>query len=420
MEKFCSRNIKLSIFLDKYLISISLFLYTFCLISNISNAIKNISLGLCILFLIVCFIINKNYYISNIIKNLKNNKLILFLCIFFLVYAFIVSCFPYLDNYNSSLKFLKELKRPILFIIIVIFWFDDDENKKNILYVSLLFTFLSVMINYCGLFLNSKLSVDINFAKYFDILFPFLLISFFIFKHKILKIFFVFIMLFNLFMLILTGARGSWLVCIVSVAILISILFLKDRRYIKYIINNKFKFLFIISLFCMMSFFAFLNSQIAQTKISQGFNSSGRDIILNARLPIFINSNRVIFGLGYGNFQYEEFLLNNRTQEHIKHPYSLGPYILEKDGRIKYLHDEPTFLAQFYHYGIGVLIFMSLVLVMLYKSFVSFIKKDDFLSLALFLSIFETYIIRGLFEDMGIALAFLYVGFYIVFYRRCE
>lgn len=63
---------------------------------------------------------------------------------------------------------------------------------------------------------------------------------------------------------------------------------------------------------------------------------------------------------------------------------------------------------------------MSLVLVMLYKSFVSFIKKDDFLSLALFLSIFETYIIRGLFEDMGIALAFLYVGFYIVFYRRCE
>ena len=253
---------------------------------------------------------------------------------------------------------------------------------------------------------------------YFDILAMFFAVFILCVKNHLFKFILFAFVCFAFYLDLLTGARGSWLAFVISL-LLLAWLFYKKYNISRKIFNIKSIILaiFVCALAASVSFF---NPSIKEFlgKRLDNHTSSGRDIILSKRLPMLFSSPRAFIGLGHGEYQYQKFLNDNNPNKEY-----LGPFLeqeFENTGLTWYLHDEPSFVANYYHYGVGTIFIVILTFYIFIKAILKFRRENNYYILALALSVFSYYIIRGLFEGYNVTNLFIYSCLFLLFNYKDE
>jgi len=331
---------------------------------------------------------------------------------------FIIS-FSFLGSILLSIAFAFSLSFPSLkefsdeFLNILIVLFIVITLKKSYLkywFYILIFAFFWNITRYGILYYqqNPTLNLSIRFfrdsSNYVEILYPFML-TFIFLANKKLKILGVLGIMLGIFELILTGARGSWGAVFVEIILfLIGIVFI-NKKYLKTFLITIFS-IFIIGI--GSGFYIYKHSSLIQHKVNQGFNPSGRNKIIETRLPIFLKYQNYLIGIGGpGNYQYNKFL------NYYHAPQLFG----KKQGRnFHYWSDEPFLLQLFYKEGIiGLSLFILFFIVLsikIYKLIKNSYSFYAFFTLSIFVSYTGSFFIRGLFETRYLK----YMIFYFLLY----
>ncbi|MHC0449556.1 MAG: hypothetical protein ACRY3E_05715 [Candidatus Lariskella arthropodorum] len=136
----------------------------------------------------------------------------------------------------------------------------------------------------------------------------------------------------------------------------------------------------------------------------QNFNdhdiTSGRTDLIETRFPIFIESSSILFGTGYGNEIYQQFLEDHRA------PKVVGMNEIKNGKEIfSYFHDEPQLLAVFYESGlVGLILFLIFICCFLHRCYqhANTTRLSGMLSIAIGVSIIGNSFILGIVEHTSI------------------
>lgn len=409
------------IFADKFLLlnQIIFLLFSIFLYGEFAykiTAVKNISLYLALALLLAGIFWKAKYYEELYKENFKNNYLLIILLFAFLLYALTISYFSYSGTLFTFKKAFAQFSRAWIAIFIALS-IKVDEKKARFIFFLLLFVFISTTIydarhylDFANLKANLSKTAFVKktrmYARFVDLFLVFGIFGFFLAKNFFLK-FFIFLsgILLPLAMLVLTGARGAWISAVFT--IFSSIFFLFFTKYFK---NKKlvfFSLAVMLSASSYFSYYAYQHYPRIKFKMTQK-TSSGRDIILADRLPLFLKSDRAYYGLGFvpnAHFKYSEYDAFLRDKEKEGNKIRLAYY--DKDKQRSWAHDEPTYLGYLFEYGyIGTGIFILLSLTILGSSLVNFFKTRSLLFASVFLSFSSYYLLRGLFETQPIFYAF--------------
>ena len=392
-----------------YVISIFLGMYLFGTFIEGLSIVKNIGLyGAILFFVIQLFKDRENSYKFYY----KNNKLLLNSFFIFIFIIFLSVIFAYSDIKPSLREFRVEFLNIGIFMLISLY-IKDRKFLFNIFLYSIVFAFVYNTIRYginyfiINPHLNFSIRLKRNYSDYFEILYPFVLGSLFIIRNKLKYIIFI-ILLFGVFELILTGARGAWVNVIVETLLaLLLISFIKKEYIKKILLISGIGMLFISS----GSLYIYNNSTLVKSKINQGLQPSGRDKIIKTRLPLFLEHGNLIIGVGGpGNYQYNK-LLNDYNA-----PRNYG-YV---DGKkFHYSADEPYLLQIFYKEGVlGLFAFLFFSFILFWKSIV-FLRNSNNVSNKFFIfsiitSYFGYYFVRGLVEGRDFKYILIYLTLYLI------
>ena len=372
------------------------------------NIVKSIGVYTAIPLIIFFIIFCREIAISRFKENFKKNKILFFIVSLLVATTLILSISPYDPSHNSLKEFMRVVKKEYLLFVLLFFWFDGSEKRSKIIFWVLvgslfyesIYIIINSIINFDPKMLQKKLrTVDRTYSICVDGLFAFCVIAVLFIKKRLwlqisLMLFLALIIILN----ILTGARASWVALALTFLFCVFFLLLKNKFSVKTALY--------IGMFFILAGGAFIVAYETfphiKYKLTQK-NSSGRDLILKNRLPLILDSDRALIGLGYGTAQYEKFIYDNRNKATGK----LGPGRTERDKNkkvkfIHYWHDEPAFIAYYYHVGVGVIFFVALVFFIAYKGISEYIKNNNYLLLGVSLSAISFYLIRGLFEWFGI------------------
>lgn len=246
------------------------------------------------------------------------------------------------------------------------------------------------------------------YSFYLDRFFIFGLLAILFFKNMYIKIIFIVLIVVSLIMGLLTGARGLWVALIIS--------FLLFLAFIIPILKNKkidYKKILVISIIVISSIvYIVQNSYIVQYKASQN-NSSGRDLILKERLPLFLNSNRAFWGLGYNEHLYDKFLSDQVDKGHKISMMQI------RDNKRHWFNDEPFFIGNYYYFGVGVFALLLSFLSILWYCLKEYLKTKNIFFAGIFISTFAYFGIRGLVETYNLKILYLFymIGFFILLKR---
>ena len=388
---------------------LSIFLFGY-LIDGISK-IKYIGLYGSIILYIVLVFKNKNLIIETYKEHWAKYKVVLLGFFLFLSTVVISIIFSYSDMKYSLKEFRIEFLNIGIFMLIVF----GIKNKillfKYFLFAILFaFSFDVIWFLYHYIKVNPELNLSIrlerNYGSYFELLFPFVLGSLFILKNKFKYILILFLFI-GSFELILTGARGSW-ATVLSELIMFSVgVFYLNKQYLNKIILG---FLLLATVTVTGVHYLSKHSTLVEERLIHGLNSSGRDVIIKTRLPIFLKNANLVVGIGGpGNYQYNKFL----------NDYHAPKVIGVKNGST-YIYDatDPFLLQIFYKEGVlGLFSFFIFIIIFLKKSFFSFKHNStyeiQYFSLALFTSFIGFFLVRGLVEGRQLQYLVLYLVLYL-------
>ena len=404
-----------------------LFLFIVCEHHVSFTAVKNISLYTAVLLAFTMLFLRKDEIFQRIKSNFSHAKMSLIFLALFVAYALLISCFPYDDSFGSAKKAFSEFGRGIAFLFVVLVCSNGKERQQKILFYAILAAFIFVTFYYAlPIFENlNKISsadpetgriVHRGYSLFVDRFMVFALLGLIFFKSNAVKIFMIIFCCIAIAMDILGGARGSWLsVFVAFILLFIFLVFSKHRDFLK----KNFKKLFVIGMLCFLSIgVLFFNSSIANSKLSQGLHSSGRDLILKERLPLLFESNRWIWGLGHSEHLYDKFLADKSDEKGIEIFMTSV-----RDGKKHWFNDEPFFIGNIYYYGvIGVSFLFLSFLYLLRDSFRSFRTTQNLLFAGVFISAVSYFGIRGLFETYNLKILYLFylIGFLILFKSRVD
>jgi hypothetical protein len=364
-------------------------LYIFGFLSHGFTSIKYIGLYGAILFFVIDLFLNKEYFTSNIKNIYQKNRLLLQSFIIFITMILISCIFPYSDNKLSLDEFQKEFLNSFIILLLSSIYI---KNRLYLLYTILIASIILILKfgyeYYLISHLNFSIRLERNFANYFEFVYPFFLVSFFYIKNIYLRIVISIAVIIGIFELILTGARGSWGAIFIETFIIYLFLFIYNKNIRKKLI---YLYIFSISIFLILGVYLFNNSSLIQNKLNKGLNSSGRDLIIKDRLPIFLEHQNYLIGVGgISNSQYAQFLNDYNA------PKRFGN---EENGKFKYWSDEPFIFQLFYKYGIlGLLTFSIFSLIFIFSIFKIANKNRNYLLFGLISSFIGYYFIRALFE----------------------
>ena len=381
------------------------------------TALKNFGLYTSmVLVLILCFV-DFDWIKKNARFNIVNNKTLLVIFALLVLYILTISLFAYVEPLKTIADFFDDFKKTLLFMLLIIVCHDGNKEISKYLFysmaVAICFDNIHFFIKAVEIYGFKNISIDRLYASFLDKTYAFLFLAvFFTSKTKVPFIIFVLNLFLCLFLVLLTGARGSWFSMFFTTIIMFYFLFkcydFKNLiKYKKYIVSL---FIFISAIFLIVV----LNSDFVRSRFEKGLDGSGRLDILEKRLPLLYDSSRFFIGLGYGNKQYETFLVHKKLNNEY-----LGPAEIDKKtSTIKYLHDEPVFIGQFYHYGvIGTTLFLLLLFYVLIES-IKRAKSNNVLYFAIFGSLISLYIFRGIFETISLEHLFLMISLFISFYIK--
>ncbi len=395
---------------------------------------------------------------NNFISNLKENKAILISAFSLFIVMLLTTAFPYdaqvYDFKDSYLyELFKDLKKELLFVFIALCVFSSKEKYARMVFVALAlalaasnFGFIAEAVKggvtFDDLFnkINGGAQIDRNFAFYFDMTFAFAFLALFVFRSVVARVLiFAFIVLPAVALNLFAGARGSWIAGFIAVILILFVLWQKKPEIFAAVKYKKALF----AILALLVVFVSVESDFVKSRFDKSVSddfTSQRDVILKTRLPVFFDSNRSFVGLGYGNRQYDVFFEKEfakikakevkKAKKSKKKPLSagklrmkhFGPFRVDKkDGKkvVRWLHDEPTLVAAYYHYGfIGTPIFAFMIFYLLYASYKR--AKDNVLYLGLFGSMLAFYVIRGFFENLGTSFIFIMIGIFILLNYKKE
>lgn len=423
------------IFLNKAKFSKILYILSFVLLCvfvflehiDFMRGIKNASLYLALFLALLYSYFNPKISINNIFENFKIIKIPIILASAFIACVFMVSSLPYDENYPSLFRAFRHFGRAIAFLLIILLMFNGD--KKPILWI--FFSFLAAFIfgsfddlyslissfeNLSAKDYSQAVLVRRSYADFVDRFLPLGLCALLTIKNtRLIMLLAIFAVILPLILDIFTGARGSWLACALS---LVLFMILTQKAHIKAFLSKHFKIFSLALLVIIMAFGALISqSTVLKYKLTQGFDSSGRTLIIKERFSAIANAKRLAFGLGYGKEQYDSALIaaDNLGLKTAK------KYATIDNGRQNYWNDEPFFLGYFYYYGVfGALFIFGLFLSVLVVSFNGFLKTKNPLFLAVFLSVLAYFGLRGLFECYNLRVLYLFylLGFLIMLLRE--
>lgn len=391
------------------------------------NIVKSIGVYTAILLIIFFIILCREIAITRFKENFKKNKILFFIVSFLIATTLILSISPYDPSHNSLKEFMRVVKKEYLLFVMLLFWFDGSEKRSKIIFWVLvgslfyesIYTIIDSVINFDSKMLQKRVKVVYrDYSICVDALFAFCLVAILFVKKKTwLQVGLMFFLVVIIILNILTGARAGWLAMLVVFLLCISFFLIKNKFNIKTALYIGLFFIFCGGAFSV----AYETFPHIKYKLTQKNITSGRDLILKNRLPLILNSDRALIGLGYGTDQYEKFIFDNRD----KATGNLGPATVETDENkkvkfIHYLHDEPAFIAYYYHVGVGVIFFVALVFFMAYKGISEYIKNNNYLLLGISLSAISFYLIRGLFEWFGIQTIIALSALFIVLNYKNE
>jgi len=372
--------------------------------------IKYIGLYGSILFFLIELFLYKDTI--NLKKIVTENKFLIFSFFLLLIAILISVIFAYSDIKPSLKEFRVEFLNMSIFLLISLY-VKEKRQLYNIFLFSFILAFCFDVFKFAYMYyqnnpnLNWSIRLKRNFSNYFEILYPFIL-AIILIKDK-LKFFIMPIMLLGLFELILTGARGAWIEILIETFIFIVFLLYLEKKYFKkflvYIIGGMF-------IIVLAGIYFYKHSSLFQYKIHQGLAPSGRDVIIETRLPIFLKHGNFLVGIGGpGNYQYLKFLND------FKAPKVFG---MKKKNYFQYYGDEPFLLQIFYKEGIlGLSAFLLFSAIFLWELF-KFLRRDNsFFKYKVFIiSIISSYIgyyfIRGLVEGRSFKYILLYLTLFLI------
>lgn len=383
------------------------------------TAIKNISLYSSLLFCFIILFIDKEDIWKNIKINFSVAKFPLIFLIIFVLYSIMVSFFPYSNDFNAFDTTFSEFGRGVSFLFVVLIYANSNKKNYQMFFYSILTAFVCITLYYIKpLFteINNLNSSNIETARlvsraysfYPDRFFIFGLLAVLFFKNMYIKIIFIVLIVVSLIMGLLTGARGLWVALIIS--------FLLFLAFIIPILKNKkidYKKILVISIVVISSIvYIVQNSYIVQYKASQN-NSSGRDLILKERLPLFLNSNRAFWGLGYNEHLYDKFLSDQVDKGHKISMMQI------RDNKRHWFNDEPFFIGNYYYFGVGVFALLLSFLSILWYCLKEYLKTKNIFFAGIFISTFAYFGIRGLVETYNLKILYLFymIGFFILLKR---
>ena len=404
-----------------------LFLFIVCEHHVSFTAVKNISLYIAVLLAFTMLFLRKDEIFQRIKSNFSHAKMSLIFLALFVAYAFLISYFPYDDSFGSAKKAFSEFGRGVAFLFVVLVCSSGKEIQQKILFYAILASFIFITAYYAlPIFENlNKISsadpetgriVHRGYSLFVDRFMVFALLGLIFFKNNAVKVLMIIFCCIAIAMDILGGARGSWLsVFVAFILLFIFLVFSKHRDFLK----ENFKKLLTVGVLCFLSIgVLFFNSSIANSKLSQGLHSSGRDLILKERLPLLFETNRWIWGLGRGEHLYDKFLADKSDEKGIE-----ISMMSIRDGKRHWFNDEPFFIGNIYYYGvIGVSFLFLSFLYLLRDSFRSFRVTQNLLFAGVFISAVSYFGIRGLFETYNLRILYLFylIGFLILFQSKTE
>ena len=394
-------------------ISTFLGLYFFGFLINGLTSLKYIGLITSAILFILYFIKNKNAIIKSYKIYFYKNKFLFILFFLFIISILISIIFAFSNPLPSLKEFRIEFLNISIFTIIALGI--KNTTLKKILFYSIIFAFMFDIYVFAFHYikqnphLNFSIRLERLFANYFEILYPFVFVSFFLLKNKLMKILLSIFLLCGFFELILAGSRGGWITVISETILFTFILIIIEKKYTKKIIFYSF---ITISSFILVFIYIYNNSKLIQTKFNQGINPNGRDQIIKTRLPIFLKHGNFLTGIGGpDNYQYNKFL-----------NYYNAPKIYGNNNGTKfhYWSDEPFLLQIFYKEGIlGLISFLIFSFYFIWFSFKIISGKKDlstkFMTSAIIISFIGEYLIRGLVEGRSLKYLVLFLTLFIIF-----
>ena len=390
-------------------------LFIFLEHTDFARAIKNASLYIALFFALIYSALNPKIALDNLKQNAKSAKLGLIFGLCFILYVFGLSYAPYDDNYPSLLRAFRHFGRALAFLLVILLVFNGSKKPILWLFSSFVAAFIVGSADDAYLLLGSLSNVSSHtyeqarlvsrgYADFVDRFLPLGLCAVLLATRLRYKVLIgILCVLVPLILDIFTGARGSWLACIITLT-LFALLSQKER--IKSLWHKHLR-LCLASIVCLLGLGVLLvsHSTVLQYKLAQGFDSSGRTQIIKERSLGIANANRLIFGLGYGKEQYDSALI----AADAKGLPTAKKYGTIDDGRQNYWNDEPFFLGYFYYYGIfGVACIFALFIYVLIASFKGFKHTQSPLFLAVFLSTIAYFGLRGLFECYNLRALYLF------------
>lgn len=381
------------------------------------SSLKYIGLYGAITLFLVLLVYDRKLIIESYREVWHSHKLLLTSMLLLMLSIYISMYFSYVGMSELSRSYRVAFLNPSIFSVVLLGI--QKENKKTVLYlfVALSFALVQNVVSF-GLeywYTNPNLNLSIKFERqfsvYFDYLFPFTIMAMIYWRKTML--FFLIAIVFGLGELILSGVRGAWGSVIFELLVITSLLFYYQKNYRKKIVGV----MFILAFIGAGSFyFAYNHSGWVQYKLSQGLHTSGRDRIVNERLPIFLEHGNKLVGIGGpGNVSYNKFF----NDFHVPHDFGQM-----ENGTFHFYSDEPFFLNVFYKEGIiGLIVLIWLLILLTFKmlSFISKVEKDSMLfyfGVALFSSFAGYYFVRGLVELRTFTMLLFYIGLYIVAFQK--
>ena len=398
----------------KKLISFFLALYLLGFLINGITSLKYIGLITATILFIYYVIKNKNFVIETYKSYFLKNKL---LFIFFLLFILSI-LFSIIFSFSNPLPSLKEFKIEFLNISIFMIIALGIQNKtlKKILFYSIIIAFMFDIFIFAIHYIqknphfNFSIRLERLFANYFEILYPFILISFFLLKNKLIKILLSIFLILGFFELVLTGTRGGWITVISETILFAIILIIIEKKYLKKVIIAS---LITITSFLLIFIYIYNHSHFIQYKFKQGLKPNGRNTIVQTRLPIFLKHGNLLTGIGGpDNYQYNKFL------NYYKAPTKYGNF---EGKKFHYFSDGPFLLQIFYKEGIlGLVLFLLFSFYLIFLSFKIILNKKIYISTklvisAIIISFIGEYFIRGLVEGRSLKYLVFFLALFIIF-----
>lgn len=381
-----------------------LFIMTLGMFTNDTQGVLNISTALLFVFTVYIAITKKINVLSGLSRLIKGRK---FLFVFLAWCLFCAAFFTYSGFTADALKAIFEDWRYILVITLFLIVFQNDQSKsQKVITYALISTlafilFITPVLKIIkGSDMPMYLQLRYGFAHYMTLLFPFTFSAIFLFKKKVLKISMLFLSILAFLFLLYTGSRGG--ILSISIEALLLLILLSDSY------KKAFFRLFLLgAITLLLTVISYLNIHQVKYKVDQSLYSknitSGRDVLIEARLPIFSKElSNLFLGVGYGSVAYNQFLHDNNAQ-HVVGKFS------EKKNSYVFHNDEPFFLNILYNIGLIGLILFSITFFINIRDLIRSIRiEKNILNIGLLVSSIGYFLVYCLFEFIFLDIFILY------------